>query len=449
MLFPIFKPNQTGSFVCEAFCHGLLAALLVLWAEACCAQDFGDAWTRFRGPNGSGLNDTQALNVDWANTPAPRWKVELPGAGHSSPVVANDCIFTTSFDSDNLFHILGHRLSDGKQILDWTHPLKPHRMHRLNNVASSTLAADETAIYALLPQTENVELITLSFDGKLQWRRELGPWVAQHGFGVSPIVVDNHVIVLNSQEPQQGMRDPGTSGLLAFDKSSGELIWQTELDGARACYGAPIVDGQGDNRTLLCATAGEGFFGVSSSNGELLWKQPVFQLRVVGSPILAGRQLIGNNGSGGGGNYVVSVDVDAAEHPKQFEIHRTVGYVPTLISVEDKLFSCTDNGLVACFDLSDGTETWSERVSSGFWSSPVSDGKSLFCLDKDGTLYVIEAASTFHTIGTIDLNEPSEATPAIVRGNLIVRTERHLYCFGPAASELKGETDQVRIGDNH
>ena len=43
-------------------------------------------WTRFRGPNGTGTNATQSIPAQWTESDY-KWKVALPGSGHSSPVV--------------------------------------------------------------------------------------------------------------------------------------------------------------------------------------------------------------------------------------------------------------------------------------------------------------------------------------------------------------------------
>ena len=46
----------------------------------------GQEWTRFRGPNGQGISDAKTIPVKWIQTDY-NWKVQLPGEGHSSPVL--------------------------------------------------------------------------------------------------------------------------------------------------------------------------------------------------------------------------------------------------------------------------------------------------------------------------------------------------------------------------
>ena len=61
-----------------------LLALLLLCAPAPIdAQE----WTRFRGPNGSGVAQSEpVIPAQWSDRDLA-WKIELPGEGHSSPVL--------------------------------------------------------------------------------------------------------------------------------------------------------------------------------------------------------------------------------------------------------------------------------------------------------------------------------------------------------------------------
>ncbi|HON93697.1 MAG TPA: PQQ-binding-like beta-propeller repeat protein [Sedimentisphaerales bacterium] len=53
---------------------------------AVCASANGNHWPRFRGPNGQGFSDDKTIPVKWSDQEV-RWKIALPGGGHSSPVV--------------------------------------------------------------------------------------------------------------------------------------------------------------------------------------------------------------------------------------------------------------------------------------------------------------------------------------------------------------------------
>src|SRR4051812_31274875 len=70
----------------------LLSIILAQFASVAVAGD----WTRFRGPNGSGLApDDKALPTEWSDEKNLQWKAPLPGAGVSSPIVCDDRVFVT------------------------------------------------------------------------------------------------------------------------------------------------------------------------------------------------------------------------------------------------------------------------------------------------------------------------------------------------------------------
>src|SRR5690348_8923833 len=77
---------------------------------------FGQEWTRFRGPNGTGESETTTIPASWTDKDL-NWKVELPGIGHSSPVLWGDKIFLLSADQKSATrYVLCLNAADGKQI---------------------------------------------------------------------------------------------------------------------------------------------------------------------------------------------------------------------------------------------------------------------------------------------------------------------------------------------
>ena len=59
-------------------------------------------WTRFRGPNGSGISGAQTIPIKWT-AKEYNWTMKLPGDGSSSPVVWQDKLFVTCNDPNNPF----------------------------------------------------------------------------------------------------------------------------------------------------------------------------------------------------------------------------------------------------------------------------------------------------------------------------------------------------------
>lgn len=391
-----------------------------------------EQWTRFRGPNGSGIVGSAEIDPNFSPERIC-WQARLAGAGHSSPIVHGRLVFVTSFVEPDQFWVEAFSLDSTKNaepIWKWSTPATPHPMHRLNQVASSTPATDGERLYCLVPQADALQLVALTVNGDVAWSRDLGRWSAQHGFGVSPIVVDGTVIVMNSQETQNNRPPPGESELIALDAKSGADVWRLPIAAQRACYATPIVHEREDgSRQLLMATTGDGIAAVDLSNGQRLWNVKPLEHRTVGSPIFSGGLILANNGSGGGGNYFVTIDLTSDSPREVYRQHQSIGYVPTLICLNGLVFSCTDRGLISCWDLASGESVWNERVSSGFTSSPVSDGKNLFCVDNSGKVFVVSAEREFTKPASFPLGEDCQATPAIADGKIIFRTATQLFCF--------------------
>src|SRR5690348_8928470 len=70
------------------------AALCVVFTSVAYSQN----WPSFRGQNGAGVGDGNALPITWdvAKSTNILWKTPIPGLGHSSPVVWGDRVFVTT-----------------------------------------------------------------------------------------------------------------------------------------------------------------------------------------------------------------------------------------------------------------------------------------------------------------------------------------------------------------
>src|SRR5688500_9239946 len=68
---------------------------LLPFALAACAADSN--WPQFRGPSASGVG-TGSPPLEWNGESGKniRWKTEIPGLGHSSPIVWGDRVFLTT-----------------------------------------------------------------------------------------------------------------------------------------------------------------------------------------------------------------------------------------------------------------------------------------------------------------------------------------------------------------
>jgi outer membrane protein assembly factor BamB len=398
--------------------------LALSFAQPGAAQE----WTRFRGPNGSGISPAKTIPASWTDKDI-NWKSPLPGAGHSSPVLWNDRIFLTASDErTGQIFVLCLDVADGEQRWVKEFSLTPFRRHNYNTFASATPTVDADRVYVCLTETARQVLIALDHRGEIVWQKDLGPFAAQHGSGVSPIVHEGMIILPNEQD--------GDSFLIAVDTRTGETQWQTPRKTSVAAYSTPCVYSDDQGRTaLIFNSQSHGISAIAPDTGNVLWEYAdAFTQRSVSSPIVAAGLLIGSCGSGGGGNYVVAVrpgDLSGNRKPSlAYEIRRSAPYVPTSVSVGNRLFLWSDGGIVTCVEASSGKILWQERVGGNYFSSPVWIDERLFGVSTQGDVVVLAAADQFEVLARNTLGEPTHSTPAVAGGRMYIRGNQHLFSIG-------------------
>jgi len=410
----------------------LLLAILFFMPRADVPVANAQEWTRFRGPNGTGQSDATTIPTSWSERDYV-WKIELPGKGHSSPVVWGQRVFLLSGDPTSATeYVLCVDAATGKMLWQKSYPSKPHHLHLRNTYGSSSPAVDAQHVYIAWADPDHLMLKALDHDGDEVWSNDLGPFVSQHGFGTSPIVFRDLVILSNSQQAEQlapGQR-AGHSEMLAFDAATGAIRWKTPRTTSRSCYSTPcIYQPTGRAPQLVCYNTADGIFGLDAMTGKPRWAIDVFKMRNVNSPIVVGDLVFGSNGSGGGGNYLVAVR--AGDDPKLvYRVTKQAPYVPTPIARGDLVFLFYDRGIVTCIQAADGDVVWRKRLSKSFSGSPVLVGDKLYCIDDEGVVFVLAAQREFKELARNPLGEPSRSTPAVSSGRMFLRTVSHLYCVG-------------------
>ncbi len=215
----------------------------MIMALAVSLHCFGQEWTRFRGPNGTGVSEAKTIPTEISDSHL-RWKVELPGMGHSSPVIWGDKVFVTT-TGDRAGGISVHCLeaTDGKMVWQKDFKLEPFPRHKFNSYASSTPAVDENRIYVLWNEPGHYLLTALDHDGRVLWQRDFGPFLSQHGCAISPILHQDKVIVGYEQGDSNVIRTNAhaKSFILAVNAQDGKTVWQTPRETLSVAYSTPCV----------------------------------------------------------------------------------------------------------------------------------------------------------------------------------------------------------------
>lgn len=388
----------------------------------------GQEWPRFRGPNGLGISDARTIPATWTDKDY-RWRVEVPGIGYSSPVVSGTRLFITSGLEDDATQVVTClSTADGASLWEKRLASAPHPRNQLNCYASSTPALDGDSLYCIWAEPQRLSVVKLDQQsGQERWRRDLGPFLAEHAIGASPIVFEEIVIVPDEQD--------GASSIVALDRQTGQTRWQAERRTEKTAYATPCLY-QFDDGTvqLLVNSWAHGFSALDPRTGKALWELPIFKYRVVGSPAVAAGLVFGSCGTGGVGKQMFAVrpgnPAKGAPPEVAYELTGSLPYVVTPVGSGDLLFSWYDKGVVTCLEASSGKIVWKERIGGEYFASPVCVGERLYGASRAGQVVVLAASRQFKELARIDLGERTNSTPAVAGGVMYLRTVSHVMAIG-------------------
>ncbi|RLS77013.1 MAG: hypothetical protein DWI03_07710 [Planctomycetota bacterium] len=400
----------------------LVALCCVVSSRAGAAE--AEPWPRWRGRDGAGNGGGRAFprywtERDWA------WTATLPGRGHASPVIWQGRIFTASADEGAGKRFVScHRLADGR--LAWNReiagPIERH--HAQNSSASGSVAVDDSGVYWMWAVSDGLRVEAVAHDGTGRWRAELGPYAGEHGFGATPAVCGDLLIVPDDQD--------GQSAVVALETATGRERWRLRRDSGKTCYATPLVIEVEGSVQVILASAAHGLTGVDPRDGRVLWERRCLPKRAVSSPVRAGPLVVATCGDGGGDNTLVALRLPGgagnAVQPRiepavAFALDRSVApYVPTPLHVDDRLYLWGDRGVVTCVDPTTGRVIWRGRVGGTFSASPIAVGGTIRNVSADGEVVVIAAGDVFEVLGRTPLGAECRATPAVAGGRMVFRT---------------------------
>jgi outer membrane protein assembly factor BamB len=410
------------------WCGACLLAFIVL-----CRGVGGQEWTRFRGPDGTGIGRGGSIPASFTEADY-LWKVKLPGPGHSSPVLWGDRIFLTcAHDDREEREVVCLDASLGKTLWSTKMPFTPYRHNRRNSFAASTPAVDAERVYINWISGETFVALALDHAGNILWQREMGEFRARHGAGASPIALGGLMIVGNDNQE--------TSFLAGLDGKTGETIWQIERNSEMTSYVTPAVYRPKEgNAEVVFISEANGMTAVDPVSGEEKWEsEKLFTLKSVASPVVAGSVIFATAGAGGAGRQSAAVrpgDTLAGRDPTvAWKLDRDLPYVPTPIAIGEHLYILSEAGVMTCVLAATGEQVWQEDLDEDFYASPVCVDGRIYLVTRNGEMIVLKVGPEYKLLGKSTLPEKSDATPAIANGRMYIRTLNHLICIGDAEAE--------------
>jgi outer membrane protein assembly factor BamB len=393
-------------------------------------------WPGWRGLNAAGIG-TGSPPVEFGPAQNLRWQTELPGRGHSSPVVWNDRIFVTAAigpDEPPALAVLCLNRHDGS--LRWQAAADRARggMHDKNSYASPTVATDGRRVFAFFG---SAGLFCFDIDGQPLWHAKFPSLDHRWGFGGSPVLFGDMVIVVADGESE--------SAIVAFDQTSGQQRWRTERP-SQGSWSTPVfvsvdVDGQPRVEMVVNGTtrepSGEGLvIAYDPLIGDERWRVRGTETFVTPTTLVCNGlvySLSGRNGPiiairpGGQG--------DVTDSHVVWKLSRGGPYIPSAVAYRNRLFVLGDAGRLACYNAGNGQEMWNARLRGNFTSSLVAADGRLYATNEAGIVYVVAAGDEYSLLARNDMGARCYATPAIVDGELLIRTDEAMLCFADAAAD--------------
>jgi outer membrane protein assembly factor BamB len=408
-------------------CVGVLAAA---WLFAAASELAGEVnWPAWGGPAGNSHSAETGLPLTWS-TDNLLWKVELNGAGQSTPVIWGNQIFlTTALEKGRQRVVVAIDRRDGKLLWEqiaWTG--EPEPSHAMNGWASSTCATNGKVLVTFFGRGG---MHGYSLEGKHLWSRDLGRFEGPWGTAASPIFYGDTVIQNCDSESKE-------ASLLAVDYRTGDTVWSTPRANLRG-WSTPIVI-RTPKRDELILNSHAGVRGYEPKTGRELWWCAGFNGRGEPVPAYGHGLLFCVNGLAGdiysvrpGGEGDVTA-VDRVWHTPR----RAGRDLPSPIVIDKYLLVVSMAGILTCYDCASGKELWKERIGEKFSSSPlVAEGRAYFQNDV-GETTVVEPGEKLNVVAKSKL--PSESDElfraALVpsQGQIFARSTKYLYCIGAASS---------------
>lgn len=386
-------------------------------------------WPRWRGPSGQGFVVGTDYPDRWSATENVRWRSAVPGRGHSSPIVWDDRLFlTTATDNGARVWMLAYRLSDGRQLWQTEVPAgRAERIYPKNSRASATPATDGERVYASFGTHG---LAAFDFDGRLIWHTDLGELSNYHGSAGSPVLYEDRIFLFQDHD---GTTSLG-SYVAAFDKATGEVIWQTPRR-ETVGWGTPIVIRTPERDELIVSSQRQ-VYAYDPDTGTELWRVRGNTIEVIPTPVVGHGLVFCSSGRAGptiairpgGSGDVTNTHVEWSS-PKGSP------FVPSGLLHDDLLYLVNDmQSILTVYHAETGEVAYQARLGppmrEGFSASPVVVGDKLFFTNDLGQTFVVQAGPTFNLLHINELDAQVLASPALVDGTWYWRTEGELVAIG-------------------
>lgn len=415
-------------------------------------------WPQFRGPAALGVGSGDPP-VAWDGEAGKNvlWKTEIPGLGHSSPIIWGDRIFLTSAvpesgtaalkvglygditpvkdEGPQKFNVYCVERKTGKILWERTAAsgVPKIKRHPKSTHASPTPATDGKH---LIVSFGSEGLFAYDLSGKLLWKKDLGVLDsgfymvpdAQWGYASSPVIHDG--VVLIQADVQKN------SFVAAFDVATGKELWRTARNDVPT-FGSPGVAPYGDKGQQVVVNGWKEIAGYDFKTGKQLWTLKGGGDIPVPTPIYADGFVVITNAHGNR-RPIYAIRTDASGDITQsktaiaWSLPLAGNYMQTPLVDKGLGYFCYDNGVLTVYQVATGEKLYQQRLggTTGFTSSAVTAGGRVYITNEDGHTFVLAQGGEYKLLGENELGETVMATAAISGNVMYLRGQKHLFAIG-------------------
>jgi outer membrane protein assembly factor BamB len=408
-------------------------------------------WPSWRGLYNCGSVAGGNTPIEFSETKNVKWKIEIPGKGHATPIVwGNQIIIQTAVATDkkaenqdsakpanpmspnqtdfiHQFMVISLDKNSGK--INWKTVVKEmvpaERTHELGSWASNSPCTDGENIFAFFGSRG---LYCLDMKGQTKWERNFGQMdiVMSFGEGSSPAIYKDKIFIPWDHQ--------GKSFIYALDKKTGKDVWATERDEITSWATPVIVEVNGKAQVITSAT--NKVRSYDAETGKVIWECTGMTKNVIPCPIYADGILF--LVSGFRGNAVKAIDLAKAQGDITgtpvilWEYNQDSSYTPSPMLLDAKLYFLKgNNGIMTCLDAKTGKVIYSNQKLDGItniFSSPTGNKDKIY-IAATNTVDVVRAGGEFSMLSKNTLDDTFHASPVIVGNDLFLRGFKYLYCI--------------------
>lgn len=162
------------------------------------------------------------------------------------------------------------------------------------------------------------------------------------------------------------------------------------------------------------------FFDWRDKNKDGLWTKKEF---IADMKVGSGRPLLAAILPGGNG--------DITQTHRAWELRRGIPEIPSPVYHNKRIYLVRAGGLLSCVNTETGELIYRERLNASgqYAASPIVANGNLYCTSQQGVITVIKLGDTFEIKSQSDLDATINATPALDKNTLYVRTLDAMMAF--------------------